>query len=453
MKENKTNSTLKIIEWKCNQRLGDNMDDNIILNENINENISENDSFIITDIKFNKNGTKIIASDKGGRIIIFEKMKFNKLHYFYEFFAQERDFDVFKGTEYSEEIKAIDVFPENNNNEKIDILSASYRNIKYHRVYKDKINIFEYENNNNNNKNLTIPKLNSYNIEIKMKTKKNFKCESCKDIHSLSINKYITNNFISSDEYKIYLWDINRNSDCIYTPINIEDESYTEKLTKCKYANFNQHIFIYGTNEGNLKLCDLRTNTEQIKFETKFSDDKLPFNASIKNSLLSIQDICTSFKNDYLFASRHYFHINLWDLRKQNEPLSKFFIYEPSINHLNYLNQNNYLNDKFSIDCNSKGNLIITGGYNGMFHIFDIEQRLNTQITINRSDSKIMNTNIIRKINSKGSCSYKNDEVAVKDINYEHKISHQVYSPIGNFILVVDYDRIYSYIGNTGKIE
>ena len=37
MKENKTNSTLKIIEWKCNQRLGDNMDDNIILNENINE--------------------------------------------------------------------------------------------------------------------------------------------------------------------------------------------------------------------------------------------------------------------------------------------------------------------------------------------------------------------------------------------------------------------------------
>ena len=129
MKENKTNSPLKIIEWKCNQRLGDNMDDNIILNENIKENINENDSFIITDIKFNKNGTKIIASDKGGRIIIFEKMKFNKLEHYFEFFSQDKDFDVFKGIEYSEEIKAIDVFPVNNNNDKIDILSASYRKI------------------------------------------------------------------------------------------------------------------------------------------------------------------------------------------------------------------------------------------------------------------------------------------------------------------------------------
>ena len=88
-----------------------------------------------------------------------------------------------------------------------------------------------------------------------------------------------------------------------------------------------------------------------------------------------------------------------------------------------------------------------------MFHIFDIEQRLNTQITINRNDSKIMNTNIIRKINSKGSCSYKEDDIKYYDINYEHKISHQIFSPLGNFIVIADYDRIYSYIGNIDKSD
>lgn len=448
MKEKKTNSILKIIEWKCNQKIEEDFDENNILNEYL----KSNESFIITDMKFTKDGKKVIASDKGGRIIIFEKMKFNKLEHYFEFFSQDKDFDVFKGIEYSEEIKAIDVFPVNNNNDKIDILSASYRKIIYHRVYNDKINYFNFENEENEN-NLYVPKLNYCNLEKKMKIKKQFNYSNCKDINSLNINKFVTNNFISSDQHKVYLWDINRNNEDIYTPINIEEEFNSEKLTKSKYANFNPHIFFYGTNEGNLKLCDLRANTSQIKFETKFFEDKLPFKSSLKNTLLSIQDICTSFNNEYLFASRHYFHINLWDLRNKSEVLSKFLIYEPSINHLTYLKNNDYLKDKFTIDCNSEGNLILTGGYNGMFHIFDIEQRLNTQITINRNDSKIMNTNIIRKINSKGSCSYKEDDIKYYDINYDHKISHQIFSPLGNFIVIADYDRIYSYIGNIDKSD
>ena len=35
--------------------------------------------------------------------------------------------------------------------------------------------------------------------------------------------------------------------------------------------DYNPHIFIYGTNRGNIHLCDLRTSTDQVKFETKFS--------------------------------------------------------------------------------------------------------------------------------------------------------------------------------------
>jgi serine/threonine-protein phosphatase 2A regulatory subunit B len=270
----------------------------------------------------------------------------------------------------------------------------------------------------------------------------------------LNLNKFVTNNFLSSDEFRVFLWDVNSNNSDVYVPINIEieDENINniEKITKAKYSNFDPHIFFYGTNKGLIKLCDLRTNSEQIKFETNYSDTNSNLKDIIGNSLLSIHDICSSYNNENNFVTRHYFNINIWDIRKQNEPISKFLIYEPIIKELQYLYQNNYLNDKFTIDSDINGKYILTGGYNNMFHIFDIEQKLNTQMVIDETNDKLMNTNIIRKINSKGSCSYKNDEISVKDINYEHKISHQIYSPIGNYILVVDYDRIYSYIGNSG---
>ena len=99
--------------------------------------------------------------------------------------------------------------------------------------------------------------------------------------------------------------------------------------------------------------------------------------------MLSVHDINTNIAvNSYTFATRHYFSVNLWDMRKTNEPSSKFLTYEPVINKLTYLYQNNYLNDTFSLDTDPTGKYVLTGGYNNMFHVIDTEQRLNTQIVI-----------------------------------------------------------------------
>lgn len=85
-----------------------------------------------------------------------------------------------------------------------------------------------------------------------------------------------------------------------------------------------------------------------------------------------------------------------------------------------------------------------------MFHIIDIEQRLNTQIVIDESNTSVMNTNVIRKINQKGSCYYKKDDPSIKNINFDKKILHQAFSPVGNFILLIVLNCIYSY---TGKLK
>ena len=151
------------------------------------------------------------------------------------------------------------------------------------------------------------------------------------------------------------------------------------------------------------------------------------------------------------FLTRHYFSINLWDIRKQTEPSSKFLTYEPIINKLSYLYQNNYINDKFSLSTDCTGKFILTGGYNNMFHVIDTEQRLNTQIVIDDNNEKTMNTNVIRKINAKGSCFYKKDDQSINNINFDKKITHQVYSPIENYSLLIVYNCIYSYSGNIAK--
>ena len=69
----------------------------------------ENESFLVTNVKFTQDGLNVIVSDKGGRVIIFKKsdakVKQPKLNYFFEYQAQEKDFDVHKSIEYPEEIK------------------------------------------------------------------------------------------------------------------------------------------------------------------------------------------------------------------------------------------------------------------------------------------------------------------------------------------------------------
>ena len=369
-----------------------------------------------------------------------------KLEYFFEHSAQEHDFDSHKSIEYSEEIKGLQILP-SSNYKKLDILTAGYRIIKLDRIYEDIIPEFDT--------NSEIPIFTSSKNEVRAKNKKKFcNYNNSEEINSLSLNPDNPDNFISSDEFRVYLWDINRSEKDLYTPVDIEpneDNIFSEKITKSAYMNYNPHIFMYGTNKGNTNVCDLRTNSDRLKFETSYKDIKSDMTSLVSNSILCIHDICSSLNNQYSFATRNYLSINLWDIRKQNEPHSKIILYEPIINKLSYLYKNNYVNDRFSISSDKSGKFLLTGDYNNMFHIIDTEQRLNTQIVIDDSDVKLMNTNVIRKINSKGSCFYKKDDKHVFDFNFNKKIQHTAFSPIENYSLMIVYNCIYSYSGNLAK--
>jgi serine/threonine-protein phosphatase 2A regulatory subunit B len=472
---------IKILEWRYNQFLGERLTESEMKDD-------ENQSYIISEMKMNESGEYLVVGDHGGRIIIFQRgeSKKNKilprLTYFYEYSAFDRDFDVHKSSEYSEMVRGLAILP-SQYLDKVDILSCGYRTIKLHRLYNSKIKMFsvddlEYDRDQSqnlngqkfydNSSNLIVPKLRSVKRDLNSKLKKTIKIENSTEINSLSYNNIFKNQFISSDESKILLWDINH-TDQAFNIIDIESdtsdftcENYNEKITKSIIHPRNPHLISYSTNYGQIKICDLRSSSDLIKTSSKFLDEfrnitNSSFNLTktiFSSQIMSVHDINFSLSNENLFVSRHSLSINIWDQRKPQEPCIKFLVFEPILSKLSQLYTKNYLaNDKFSISTDPSGKYILTGGYNNMFHVFDVEQKLNQQIQIDCENEKIMNTNIIRKINLKGSCYYKKEDPKFDNIDFNKKILKHTFSPKENFINLSVLNCIYCYNGNYIKKE
>jgi len=221
-KDEKKAEDLKIMEWRFNQFLGEKLSIDEIKNN------PDNESFLVTDVKFSPDGLYSIVSDKGGRLIIFRKTvaksKNPKLAYHYEYAAHEKEFDRHKSCEYSEGVRAFTVL-ENQNMNNIDILSAGYRNVKLDRVYTSKSNVYDTDLNQKSSSSnaIHVPKLKESLQEVKHKTKSEYKAHNS-EIRSLSNNKLFTNNFISADEFKVFLWDMNSTKE-VYNPIDLDNTS------------------------------------------------------------------------------------------------------------------------------------------------------------------------------------------------------------------------------------
>lgn len=448
----KQSNPLKITEWRFSEFLGEK-----IPLSNFKQN-PENESFLVTNCKISNTGDHQIITDKGGRIIIFKKKERKssgvpKLEYYYEYPAHDKDFDVHKSLEYSEEIKSLGIFPISDYT-KLDIITASYRNIHLDRVYQKSTKVVDKPAKDLSKENnfYSLPKLKQSRNEIKHKSLLKLDGIHTSEINSVNLSQMNPEVFMSSDEYKVFLWDINQTNE-IFNVVSLDnsDESL-EKITTSCFSPYNPSLFAYGTSKGNLKYCDLRVNSKISDSAITFNDENSNLAKTIfANQLLTIHDINFKLSNDYLMATRTYLSVNLWDQRKKNEPLFKFMLYEPIINKLSHLYQNDYFKDRFTLSNDAEGKFLLTGGYNNMFHIIDTEQRLNSQIVLDDSSEKALNTNIIRKVNSKGSCFYKKDEPDMNSFNFDKKITTVALSPVENFCLLACLNCIYTYHGSITK--
>lgn len=426
--------SLKILEWKFNQNLGES-----ISMDDFKEN-QENESFLLTNMKYSDDGSHLVVSDKGGRVIIFKNKKprreeSTKLEYLREFQSQIPEYDILKTVNYDESVRALDIWP-TSSSENLSIITAGFRNIKVEKFVfsrKKKFVKDQFEA-------LSVPKVRESSYCFKNVTKHNIKSLHEKEINSVSINKVNNNQFLSSDAESVVLWDV----DHINNPWNLVNINIEDEISKTHFSQINPSIFLIGTVNGGIYHCDLRVSSDILGNSQKFIEDNRYGEHTIFHpNIVATHDVCFFPDNEYTFASRHLLNVNLWDIRVNKEPTSKLMLYEPLIQQLSRCYQKTNLQDRFNLSCSKDGNYLVTGGYDNMCHIIDVKNRLNTQLTID--PEKPNNLNLIRKFNSKGNCNYKQD--LYKDIKYKRKITNVAYSPIENISVMGVMNCVYSYKG------
>jgi hypothetical protein len=415
-------------------------------------------------LKLSHDNKFFIVSNLEGQITVYRKNddlndEQPSLELFYKYQAQEKEFDFHKSCELSKAVRAFDIV--HSDDDHIDILSSNYRNIKYDRI---KVNSKSYEYDTDSDATLFsseehyIPKVKSVNFKKKHKTKRQFKLAHSFEINSIISNNYNKHNFVSSDEARIMLWDVNVDKE-VYNIVNLEDyekeDENIEKITVTKLSNKDPNMLCFGTDLGNIFLSDLRASYNIFENSAKFSDNTSPFLKTVfYDKLTRVHDLdFFNENNENTLISRHFLSLNTWDKRNLKCPTNRFMLYEPIISKLSYLYGNNLMNEKFSLSLDNSGKNVLTGGYNNMFHLIDLEQRLNTQIVIDETNTKLMNKNTIRKINPKGSCFYKKDDASLSNINFNQKILHQRFSQRDNekFIALTALNCIYTYKGKINE--
>ena len=239
-------------------------------------------------------------------------------------------------------------------------------------------------------KGLVIPKPKKVSTSKQGKHLATYK--SCKEdrLHSISMS-FDTENFITADESRVDLWNIEKTKDTVYSLVDYERRHSAFEDERILNAKFNQNsgcIFLYTTSTGKINLCDLRERSDFHNRQSLQLDVSKSSNVSgIKSSAFNKWIDCVSSAQFVPFsdkiASRDYLTVKLWDLRTAGmncKPLYSAQCTDYMERNLTQLLENENLEDQFFLDVTPDGKHIATGGYNRSGHVIDINATSNSSI-------------------------------------------------------------------------
>lgn len=165
-------------------------------------------------------------------------------------------------------------------------------------------------------KGLQIPKPKVVSSSMQGKNIATYK--SCKEdrLHSLNLAPDCEN-FISADDNRIDLWNIEKTNCSVYNLIDYERRNSNQEEERINSAVFNPtggSVFMYTTSEGKINVCDLRESSDfhtrpSLQFQAKNSANS--WNAKELYSVSEAKFV----PNSSFIASRDYMGVKLWDLR------------------------------------------------------------------------------------------------------------------------------------------
>ncbi|KAF2078219.1 hypothetical protein CYY_000509 [Polysphondylium violaceum] len=197
---------------------------------------------------------------------------------------------------------------------------------------------------------------------IKFNLKRLFQHEEIFNINSISLNSD-GNTFLSSDELRVYLWDLNQSQYLTIVDLKPDSMQLLQEIIRVTEFHPNQcNYLIIGSSRGSLKLCDMRSSS-LINGYAKVFQPKQQNQTIFSDYIDSVLDL--KFSNDGRYiVSRNLDTVSIWDINMDHQPFATYNLYneEYLLSSLYDMYESSYFVDKFQCSFINSTE-IITGSY------------------------------------------------------------------------------------------
>jgi serine/threonine-protein phosphatase 2A regulatory subunit B len=445
------------------------------------------DADIISTVQFNEDGELLATGDKGGRIVIFKRDNPDTSEYnvYSTFQSHEPEFDYLKSLEIEEKINKIKWLPRRTDSH--FLLSTNDKTIKLWKISERQSKVqgwntksdeegypevdMDTSEGENNSKitSLQVPKVVPSELVIESYPKKIYANAHTYHINSISCNSDAMT-FLSADDLRVNVWNLESTNNSFNVvdikPNNMEDLS--EVITSAEFHPLHCHIFAYSSSRGTIRLCDMRESALCDNHKLLFEQEENPQERSFFSEIIaSVSDIAFSPCGRYVL-SRDYLTVKLWDLVNVGRGPVKTFPVHPFLSQkLCTLYENDCIFDKFEVCWSHDASNFMTGSYNNLFRVGNIntdpnrvveEYSVNSpshvyQATIDPNDLPSKRNEQIRPIlqpkkimNSLNPLTKKKrNEICLDSLDYRQKVLHSDWHPKEHIVAVAATNRLLIY--------
>eukprot|EP00878_Enallax_costatus_P006015 GHUV01006309.1.p1 GENE.GHUV01006309.1~~GHUV01006309.1.p1 ORF type:complete len:482 (+),score=120.64 GHUV01006309.1:2008-3453(+) len=366
------------------------------------------DADVISAVEFDSDGSYLATGDKGGRVVLFEKVSTQpryvgmdqrqpaplprgpgfEYRYLTEFQSHEPEFDYLKSLEIEEKINKVRWVRSSNNTK--HLIATNDKTIKLWKVYEKKSSIVTGWNierpggfmhsprlggaptaAQSKITRLRLPTVTPHELCLASRAKRIYANAHTYHINSISVNSD-QQTFLSADDLRVNLWSLDVTDQSFnivdIKPANMED--LTEVITSAEFHPQHCNVFAYSSSKGCIRVADMRNAALCDKHAKAFEEVDNSGNKSFFSEIIaSISDIRFSRDGRYIM-SRDYMNLKLWDLAMENRPLVTLQVHEDLRPRLCDLYENDCIFDKFDCCMNGNATYVTSGSYNNQFKVF-----------------------------------------------------------------------------------
>ncbi len=413
---------------------------------------------IISAIEFNKTGDFLAAGDRGGRVVMFERVDKSKgstagkrhhsveFRFHTEFQSHDQEFDYLRSLEIDEKINVIKwLYPQSNAQ---FLLTTNDKTIKMWKVYERKAKTMSTIDTAPPKiaPRIKIPRLQTTKTVVAAAPRRVYNNAHAYHINSLSLAQDGTT-FLSADDLRLNLWDIETSS-TTFNAVDIRPpnlDNLVEVITAAEFHPQMSSSFCYGTSKGVIRLCDMRSRA-LCDYGTKtFAEVDRAAKNFYQEISSSVSDLHFSQDGKYIFA-RDYLTLKVWDVAMDSRPLHTIAIHDQLRSHLNQLFEDDVIFDRFECAVSPTGGHVLTGSYNNNFHIYDRMGR--SGICIEASRERAARKRGVKTPRATGAKARNSrSQGLVGNIDTERKILHLGWHPQEKIIAIATLTNLFIYAG------